>query len=171
MEHEQLKSEELRERVKLVEVEDIRVAVLEHRGDPRLTDDSVRKFVEWRKRNRLPPMTSATFNILYDDPTSVAPEAYRLDICAAIDRDVPHNDEGIVCRTIPGGRCAVLRHFGLDDDLGTTIRYLSSEWLRQSGEQRRQFPIYLQRVQFFPLVAPSESITDVFLPLMSRRQN
>ena len=34
-----------------------------------------------------------------------------------------------------------------------------------SGEQRREFPMYLQRVKFFPDVPESEAVTDVFLPL------
>jgi AraC family transcriptional regulator len=152
--------------VRISTVDDIKVAVLEHRGDPRLIGDSVRRFVEWRKQNHLSPANSATFNILYDDPTGVAPEDYRLDICAAVDRDVRENGSGIVMKTIPGGRCAVLRHVGSDADMGVTIRYLLAEWLPQSTERRRNFPVYLQRVRFFPQVAESEAVTDVFLPLI-----
>ncbi|MDX1810576.1 MAG: GyrI-like domain-containing protein, partial [Gammaproteobacteria bacterium] len=72
---------------------------------------------------------------------------------------------GIVCKTIPAGRCAVLRHIGSDESLGNSIRFLYSEWLPQSGEEPRNFPIYLQRVKFFPDVAEHESITDIFLPI------
>ncbi len=120
----------------------------------------------WRKQNDLPPRVSATFNIVYDNPTEVAPEDYRLDICAATDRHVADNEFGVMGKTIPGGRCAVLRHIGSSDTLGdTVVSYLYSEWLPQSGEELRDFPMYFQRVKLFPDVSENEAVTDVFLPL------
>jgi AraC family transcriptional regulator len=159
------------DQVGIVDFPATRVAVFEHRGDPRLIGDTVRSFIAWRKQNRLHPRVSATFNILYDNPAEVAPEDYRLDLCAATDRDVTGNMSGIVCKTIPGGRCAVLRHVGSNDMLGETIKFLYAEWLPQSGEVVRDFPIYLQRVKFFPDVPENEAITDVFLPLGEVPQN
>ena len=153
------------EQVKVINFSDTKIAVFEHRGDPRLIGNSVRRFIEWRKQNHLPPKISATFDILYDNPAEVAPESFRLDICAAVDQDVADNKLGVISKTIPGGRCAVLRHIGSDDTLGETINYLYSEWLPQSGEELRDFPAYLQRILFFPDVPESEAITDVFLPL------
>jgi len=160
-----MKSADLTDRVKIIDFEDTKVAVYEHRGDPRLVDDSVRRFVEWRKQNHLSRDVSATFNILHNDPTQVAPEDFRVDLCAATDRDVAENAFGVIGKTIPGGRCAVLRHVGSDDELGPILSYLSSQWLAQSGEALRNFPIYLQRVKFYPEVAEDEAIVDVFLPL------
>lgn len=153
------------EQVKIINFNDTKVAVFEHRGDPRLVGNSVRNFIEWRKQNHLPPRISATFNILYDNPADVAPENYRFDICAATDKGVGDNQFGVVGKIIPGGRCAVLRHIGSDDTLGETVSYLYSEWLPQSGETPRDFPLYLQRIRFFPDVPECEAITDVFLPL------
>lgn len=153
------------EQVKIVNFNDTKIAVFEHRGDPRLVGNSVRRFIEWRKQNHLPPRISATFNILYDNPADVAPENYRFDICAATDKSVSDNQFGVVGKIIPGGRCAVLRHVGSDDTLGETVDYLYSEWLPQSGEKPRDFPLYLQRVRFFPDVPECEAVTDVFLPL------
>jgi AraC family transcriptional regulator len=153
------------ENVKVVVFAETRVAVLEHRGDPKLIGDSVRKFISWRKQNNLPPRVSATFNILYDNPAETPPEDFRLDLCAATDRAVAENPFGIVEKTIPGGRCAVLRHVGSDDTLGQTLSYLYSTWLPMSGEEPRDFPLYLQRVHFFPDVPEHEAVLDVFLPL------
>jgi AraC family transcriptional regulator len=78
---------------------------------------------------------------------------------------VEENTFGIVEKTIPGGRCAVLRHVGSDDTLGEAIQYLYSTWLPASGEEPRDFPLYLQRIRFFPDVPEREAILDVFLPL------
>jgi len=152
-------------KVELINFKDTKVAVLEHRGDPNLIGNSVRQFIEWRKQNHLSPQVSATFNILYDNPSETLPDDYRLDICAATEQAVANNSFGIVGKTIPGGKCAVLRHIGDDANLGESITYLYSKWLPLSGEELRDFPLFLQRVQFFPNVPEHEAITDIFLPL------
>lgn len=160
-----MKKEFRTDQVRIINVDDIKVAVFEHRGDPKLLGNSIRKFIEWRKQNHLPPRVSATFNIVYDNPTETNPDDYRFDLCAATERAVVENPFGVVGKTIAGGRCAVLRHVGADDNLVDTVTYLYSEWLPQSGEELRDFPLYLQRVSFFPDVPEHETITDVFLPL------
>ncbi len=151
--------------VRIINFDDTKVAAFEHRGDPQLIGNAIRKLIAWRKQNDLPPRISATFNIVYDNPLEVAPEDYRFDVCAATDRPVADNEYGVVGKTIPGGRCAVLRHIGSDDTLGQTVRYLYAEWFPQSGEALRHFPLYFQRVKFFPDVPENEAVTDVFLPL------
>jgi AraC family transcriptional regulator len=147
-------------------LKDTRVAVLEHRGDPQRIGDSIRQFIQWRKQNHLPPRVSATFNILYDDPATTVPADFRLDLCAAIGRqEVPPNEFGVVTKIIPGGRCAVLRHVGSDDNLGDALKFLYTGWLPQSGEELRDFPPYVQRLKFFPEVPEHEAVIDAFLPL------
>lgn len=153
------------EHVSIVSFPATPVAVLEHRGDPTRIGDSIRRFIAWRRQHRLPPQVSATFNLAYDDPESVAPEDYRMDLCAATDMAVLPNELGVMSKTIPAGRCALLRHVGSDDTLRDSVLYLYSQWLPQSGEELREFPLYFQRVTFFPDVPEHEAITDVFLPL------
>lgn len=153
------------DKVRVIMFKEVKVAVLEHRGTPNLVGNSARKFIEWRKQNNLSPQVSSTFNILYDDPSETSPEDFRLDICASTERDVADNPFGVVEKTIPGGRCAVLRHIGDDANLDESITYLYSKWLPSSGEEPRDFPLFLQRVKFFPDVAEHEAVIDVFLPL------
>jgi AraC family transcriptional regulator len=151
--------------VKIVIFPETRVAVLEHRGDPSSIGDSIRQFISWRKQHHLPPRASATFNILYDNPHDTEPSDFRLDICAATDRPVAENPEGIVAKTIPGGRCAVLRHVGTEDKLFQAVAYLYATWLPGSGEEPRDFPLFLQRITLFPDVPEHENVVDIFLPL------
>ncbi|GLQ51300.1 GyrI-like domain-containing protein [Dyella flava] len=151
--------------VRVIDVQETPIAVLEHRGDPHMLGDSIRRFIEWRKQNHLPPSKNATFNILYDDPNEVAPADYRFDLCVATNQDITDNPFGIVRKTIPAGRCAVLRHIGSDDTLHQSIIYLYSAWLPQSGEEPGGFPLYLQRVRFFPDVSEHEAVVDIFLPI------
>ncbi|MFZ6844334.1 AraC family transcriptional regulator [Undibacterium sp. RuTC16W] len=154
------------ESVQILDVAPIKIAVLEHHGAPDRISDSIRQFIDWRRQHRLPPGVSATFNIFYSDPHQTRPADYRLDLCAAVTCDIAEDNEfGIVNRTIPGGRCAVLRHVGSDDNLEQTIRFIYAEWLPQSGEALRDFPLYVQRVKFFPDVPEHEVIIDVFLPI------
>ena len=150
--------------VRIIDTGDIRVGVLEHRGDPRGIPASIERFIAWRKQNHLPPASSATFNILYNNQ-GAGVDAFRVDLCAQTDADVPGNAFGVVAKTIPGGRCAVLRHVGSDDDLAAIATYLYTVWLPQSGECLRDFPLYLQRVKFFPEVPASATIFDFYLPL------
>jgi AraC family transcriptional regulator len=151
--------------IRIVDFPATRVAALEYRGDPNLIGDSIRRFIDWRKRSALPPRVSATFNIAYDDPEETPPADFRFDLCAATDKEIAANPFGVIGKVIPGGRCAVLRHVGSDDTLPVSVRYLYKEWLPNSDEEPRDFPLYFQRVSFFPDVPEHEAITDVFLPL------
>ncbi len=160
-----MKADHRADQVRIVVFKDTKVAAFEHRGDPRQLGDSIRRFIAWRKQNRLPPAMSATFNIAYDDPAVTPPGDYRMDLCAATEHDVADNPFGVVGKTIPGGRCAVLRHIGSDATLSDTVTYLYAVWLPQSGEELRSFPVYFQRVSFFPDVPEHETVVDVFLPL------
>jgi AraC family transcriptional regulator len=92
-------------------------------------------------------------------------QARSISVCASIDFDVVDNPFGVVTKTIPGGKCAVLRHIGSNDNIGESIRFLYAEWLPQSGAEPRDFPLYFQRVSFFPDVPEHEAITDIFLPI------
>ncbi|MGA9028060.1 MAG: GyrI-like domain-containing protein [Steroidobacteraceae bacterium] len=149
------------DQVSIVDFETARVAALEYRGNPKFIGIAVRKLIEWRRLNNLPPKRSATYNIVYrGDGAEV-----HYDLCAATGRDVASNDFGVVGKTIPAGRCAVIRHIGSDEGIGEVAAYLRARWLPTSGENLRDFPMYFQRVRFPPEVPADEAVTDVFLPL------
>lgn len=151
--------------VRVTMFDETRVALLEHRGDVRTIGDSIRKFIAWRKENQVSPRNAALFNILHNDPETTPPGEFALDIAVSTRVPVTDNPYGVVAGTIPGGRCAVVRHIGSDDGLGARIRRLYAEWLPSSGHEPRDYPPFAQRVRFFPDVPESEAVTDVFLPL------
>jgi AraC family transcriptional regulator len=151
--------------VRVVQFPGTRVASLEHLGSPLRLGDTVRAFIEWRKANKLPPRVSATYNIIYNDPDETPPEEFRFRLCAVTDKPIEPNDAGVAEMCIPAGRCALLRHVGSDDQLGRSIMHLYATWLPGSGEELRDFPLFMQRVTFFPDVPDSESVTDIYLPL------
>jgi AraC family transcriptional regulator len=151
--------------VRIVDFPVTPVAAARHLGDPARIGDAVRRLIAWRKENALPPKVSATFNILYDNPETTPASEFRFDVCAATPREVGPNAHGVAGQVIDGGRCAVLRHVGSDDLLAQAVHYLYADWLPQSGEEARDYPLFVQRVTFFPDVPENEAVTDIFLPL------
>jgi AraC family transcriptional regulator len=150
--------------VRIVNFAETRVAALEHRDSAKSLFETIGTFIKWCRENNLPPGNSATYNIIY--PPSGEGNDYPIDLCAAITAEVGENPYGVVNKVIPGGRCAVLRHIGADDNIGASFNYLYARWLPQSGESPRDFPCFFHRVTLFPDVAEHEMITDIYLPLI-----
>ena len=152
--------------VKIVQFSATPIAVLEHRGSPKLLNDSVSRFIDWRKQSGLSPVrTSHTYGLAYDDPNTSDPEAFRFDICGSVKTAVPENSHGVLNKTIPAGRCASLRHLGSHDDIGTSVYYLYRQWLPESGEELRDFPCFFHYLNLITDVDEHELITDIYLPL------
>ena len=78
---------------------------------------------------------------------------------------MPPNPQGVITKTIPGGRCAVVRHLGSRDRVAESIYPLYREWLPQSGEALRDFPLFFDYVNLSPEAPESALITDIYLPL------
>ncbi len=150
--------------VTLRDFPDTRVAILSHVGDMASIGDTIRRFIAWRRANRLSPADHATFNIFHSDPHALADGPVRIDLCVATYRDFPAAD-GVTIGMIPGGRCAVLRVTGHADDLEAPALHLYRDWLPASGEELRDAPLFCQRVRFYPEVAERDAITDLMLPL------
>jgi len=151
----------------LIQFEATRVAVLEHRGPPATLMSTVSRFIAWRKSCQDSPVASCrTLGIVYDDPRTTAPADFRFDVCGELKGALTSNDAGIVEKTIPSGRCAVVRHIGSTDAIGETVLALYAKWLPQSGEQLRHFPCFFHYIERMPQVQEHEQVTDVYLPLL-----
>jgi AraC family transcriptional regulator len=152
--------------VRIVNVEPTLIAVLEHRGDPALLNESVQRFIAWRKESGLSPVSSSqTYGVAYDDPNTTVPKDFRYDICGSIAAAVPGNRHGIVTKTLPGGRCAVVRHKGSPDQISGSVYHLYRNWLPRSGEELRDFPVYFHYLNLKVDTPEHELLTDVHLPL------
>ncbi len=153
------------DQVALRAVAPTRVAILEHRGDPRTIDASVQRFIAWRKAAGLSPQTNPTFNVWHSERRPADPADYRMDLCVGLadHQSVDAAGETIKLGEIPGGRCAVLRVTGAVHDLEPAALYLYRDWLPASGEEMRDFPIYCQR--FFLGEPEKGAAAELFLPL------
>jgi AraC family transcriptional regulator len=140
------------------------VAIVEHRGRPARLQETIQNFVTWRKTAGLGRDDSATFTVFHS-PQASSGDDYSVDLCAATARPIPTNTHGVVAGLIPGGRCAVLRVVGESENLEAPALFLYRDWLPASGEETRDFPLFCQRVSFYPDVPENATITDLFLPL------
>ncbi len=152
--------------VRIVDFPQTRIAALEHLGPASRLPDSVQHFIDWRKATGLSPIENKrTFGIAYSNPDTTPPEEFRFDICGEVDAPVPENPQGVQNKCIPAGRCAVVRHFGTPDRIGETVYPLYRDWLPESGEELRDFPLFFQYLSIYPETPEDAWQTDVFLPL------
>ena len=141
------------------------VAIMEHRGDPATLGVTIQRFIAWRQAAGLHPRTNPTFNVWRSERRPASPADYSVDLCVGTGQPGEANGERIEAGEIPGGRCAVLRIVGHTDNLEPAALYLYRDWLPASSEEARDFPIYCQRLSFFPEVAEHEAIAELSLPL------
>lgn len=161
-----LPERKLKVQVEIVDFESTLVAVLEHRGPVEGVNGSVAEFIEWRKASGLSPKGSVrTFGIAYDNPDTTEPASFRFDICGEVAAEVPANPQGVVTKRLAGGRCARVRHLGSHQRIGESIYPLYRDWLPQSGEELRDFPLFFHYVNLLPDTPEGELVTDVYLPL------
>lgn len=151
--------------VQRVDFPGISVAVFEHKGAPHQLMHSIRRFIDWRKSQKLAPAVSRTFNLVYDDPTTVPAQDYRFDLCCEFNGVLADNADAIVLKQIPVGPCAMIRHTGSDEQLAQVVRYLYSVWLDETQAELRDFPLFFERVHFFPDVPQHQAVTDIYLPI------
>ena len=151
--------------VTIVDVPPTPVAVIEHRGDRADFAGTRQRFIDSRNAAGLSPATSQTFMIFRSEREPENPADYSVDLCFATDGPVA-DDPWVKPGVIPGGRCAVLRYPGNTTNLEPAAHYLYRDWLPQSGEEVRDFPVYSRRrLSLIPDVPAHEVVLELFLPL------
>jgi len=143
------------------------VAIMEHRGDRATLGATIERFKTWCKATDLSPETGrSSFMVFRSERCPANPADYSMDLCVGTDQPVEANDEGMKAGVIPGGRCAVLRYPGNTNNLEPAALYLYRDWLPDSGEEARDFPIYCQR-RLSPIaeMPAHEVVVELFLPL------
>ena len=152
--------------VDIVHFETTPIALLDHVGPTEKINDSVAQFILWRKESGLSPKQSCrTFGIAYDNPDSTEPAHFRFGIAGEVTAEVPANAQGVASASIPGGRCARVRHYGSHTHIGESIYPLYRNWLPESGEELRDFPLFFHYLNLLPETPEGELVTDIYLPL------
>ncbi|UYN98869.1 MAG: AraC family transcriptional regulator [Devosia sp.] len=144
----------------------VAVAMIEHRGDRSTIPQTREKFMAWRAANGRRPETSASYMVFRSEREPDDPAGYSMDLCVETEELVTPNPWQVKPGEIPAGRCAVLRFPGNSTNLEPAALYLYREWLPQSGEELRDFPVYCRRqLKTVPGMEAYEVVVDVFLPL------
>jgi len=157
--------------VEIVQFETTRVAALEHRGPAEKVNDSVARFIAWRKESGLSPkLLSRSFGIAYDNPDTTDPDQFRFDICGEERAGLPPNPQGVLSKTIPGGRCARVRHLGTHARIGESIYPLYRDWLPDTPENELITDIYLPLKKSGPVPAAEAGFTTSATAAVLRRR-
>jgi len=143
------------------------VAALTHSGQPERINETAARFIEWRKTTGCSPVaTSQTYGLAPCDPVTTEGSMFRFTLCGSVNRPIDEgNAFGVKNAVIPAGRCAVVRYQGSHDHLAESARALYRDWLPESGEELRDFPLFFHYHNFVHEVAAHELVTDIYLPL------
>lgn len=146
--------------------EPIRLAVIEHRGDPQFLAQSFNKLISWAKAQtiNLKLKPGEAFGIGYDDPKTTPAAEFRFDLCIKVPENLKLEGD-IIEKYLPSGRYAVAMHKGSRDNLGDTIYPLYRDWLPNSGEELGDFPCIFCYYNFEHEVAETEALTECWLLL------
>ncbi|GAA0375242.1 AraC family transcriptional regulator [Bowmanella denitrificans] len=145
------------------------IALLIHQGPAQRLGQSIQRFIDWRKANHLPPSKSATFNLLYDDPTETPPDKYRFGLACEYKNNEHVTGQDICTSALPAGTYARLSIQGGDQLLEAAIRYLYGQWLPEQSYKAGDYPLVLQRLSFYPDVPASQAASDIFLLLTPKQ--
>ncbi len=153
-------------KVEIKNIDKIRLAVVEHRGDPKYIAQSVDKLITWAKRQviNLKPKAGDAFAIGYDDPKTTSADAFRIDFGIKIPSHLQLHDT-VVEKYLPAGRYAIAMHKGSRDALGDTVYSLYRDWIPKSGEELGDFPCIFCYHNFDHEVAETELLTECRLLL------
>lgn len=102
--------------------------------------------------------------LFLDDPDIVAEEKLRSFACVTAGEGVPA-EPPLSRQTLSGGDYAVLRHRGPYADMGVAYRWLYATWLPASGRAIRDEVMFEEYLNNPRDVAPTDLLTDIFLPL------
>jgi AraC family transcriptional regulator len=150
--------------VEVVDFPELRVAALDHRGPRQKTYATMMTFLEWKRENFTKYQLGPAYGVYYTDPAITPPEDYHFVLCMPVNRPVEQNPQGVITSRIPAGRCARMRHVGaFHSSRGVDCLY--RDWLPQSGEKLREFPLFCHFVKTALEVPEHEMVTDIYLPL------
>lgn len=161
------KEEKVSMNVEVRNINKMRLAVVEHRGDPQLIADSVNKLISWAKAQamNLKPKPGEAFGFGYDDPATTLASKFRMDLGIKIPENLKLEEGIVVEKYIPSGRYAVVMHKGSRNNLGDTIYPMYRDWLPKSGEQLGDLPCIFCYYNFDHEVAETELLTECWILL------
>ncbi|WP_119329532.1 AraC family transcriptional regulator [Cysteiniphilum halobium] len=166
----QLSQEGIKEmNVEIKEMKARRLAVVEHRGDPKFMGASVNQLVTWAKAQTmgLKPKSGEAFGFAYDDPKTTPVTEFRFDLGITVSESLKMSEDVVVEKHLPAGRYATALHKGSRDNIDQLICIYSlyRDWLPSSGEELADLPCIFCYYNFDHEVADTELLTECWLLL------
>lgn len=157
---------EIEMKVELRQIHKIRLAMVEHRGDYKLLNESLNKLISWGKTNlsNFKLKSGEAFAFAYNDPQVTPANEFSFDMGFKVPDNLKLNGV-VVEKFIPAGRYAVAMHKGSRDKIGDTVYPLYREWLPKSGEQLGDLPCIFCYCNFEHEVADTALMTECWLLL------
>ncbi len=155
------KQGETKMNVEIKDIEKIRLAVIEHKGDPNKVGESVSKLIAWAKAQtaNLKPSAGEAFAIAHNDPKVVSAAEFRFDLGIKIPENLKLSGE-VVEKQLPAGRYATVMHKGSRDNIDKTIYPFYREWVPNSGQELGDLPCVFCYYNFDHEVAETELLTE-----------
>ncbi|WHN65436.1 GyrI-like domain-containing protein [Cysteiniphilum sp. QT6929] len=163
----QLSQEGIKEmNVEIKEMKARRLAVVEHRGDPKFMGASVNQLVTWAKAQTmdLKPKPGEAFGFAYDDPKTTPVTEFRFDLGITVPESLKMSQD-VIEKYLPAGRYATALHKGSRDNIDQLIYALYRDWLPNSGEELADLPCIFCYYNFDHEVADTELLTECWLLL------
>jgi AraC family transcriptional regulator len=162
--YQSLTQDKINMKVDIKNSEAIKLAVIEHRGDPKLVANTVNKLITWAKAQsiNLKPKAGEAFAFAYDDPKTTTAAEFRVDFGIK----VPANFkiDGMLEKPIPAGRYAIAMHKGSHSNLAETV-YALYRWVADQGQELANLPCIFCYHNFEHEVAETELLTECWLLL------
>ncbi|MEM1244180.1 MAG: AraC family transcriptional regulator [Pseudomonadota bacterium] len=155
------KQGEINMKIEVKKFPQIKLAVMEHKGDPKLVGESVNKLISWAKAQPidLKPKPGEAFGIAYDDPKNTPPSEFRFDLGIKVPENFKLSDK-VIEKFLPAGNYAVAIHQGSRDKIADTIYPMYREWLPNTDYQLGNFPCIFCYHNFDHEVAETELLTE-----------
>jgi AraC family transcriptional regulator len=154
-----------RYRVELVDLPPLQVAMIEQRGDYRLTSKAFERLMTFAATTGQLKPDTRTIGIYHDDPESVPTLELRSAACVSVAADwVPVGE--IVEGFVEGGRYARIVHTGPYNELGAAYDWLYQTWLPASDEELRNLPCVEEYLNDPRQVPAQELVTAIMMPLV-----
>ena len=151
-------------RVEFVDLPGLRLAMIEQRGDYRLTSEAFERLMTFAATTGLLRPDTRTIGIYHDDPESVPTSELRSSACISVGSDwVPSGE--IVDGFVEGGRYARIVHTGPYNELSAAYDWLYQTWLPTSDAEPRNLPCLEEYLNDPRQVPAHELSTAVLMPL------
>ena len=146
-------------------LDDMTAATVEHRGPYMEVGRSFEAVFGWLAVRNLMGQVQKTIGIYYDDPDAV-PEDQLRSRAGVVIADGFAVEPPLELTPIAGGDYAVLRYKGPYADMPEAYRWFYSEWLKESGREAADQPMFEDYLNNPRDTAPSDLLTDIYMPLV-----